>query len=1217
MRHGSLWKRKQKDKGVGEMSDKKWTKEQLDAIYTSSAKNEKKRNVLVNAAAGSGKTAVLVERIIKKLIPSDENPNPTDIDRLLVVTFTNAAAAEMKERISDALLKNLEEAQKNNDTLLIRHLKRQESLLYNADITTIDAFCIKMLREHFHVLGIDPNFLIADAGQLVLMSEEAMEELFEECYEENNQDFLLLCDMFSDGRDDEGVSEIIRSVYSFTRALPNPSEWLLKKAEMFLMEEGEKNPWIVFLLEKKNSLCKEAIMQYEKALIYMIKHSIGKFDDLEEVLKNNLPCEENILQFNWGNHYEIVYNEYFAAKKLLEKSWNESMNFLEGFVFERLNKALVVRDKEKEIKDADAKAYIKALRDEGKKIMQKASEIFGDSLENVSCQMKNSVYPAARALVNITNLYEKSFASQKEKKNVLDFADVEQLCYRLFAENDEICSQMREKYDEILMDEYQDSNSLQEEIFNCISRGDNMFMVGDMKQSIYRFRRSDPTIFKEKSDSYKTRKNAKNRKIILSMNFRSRREVLESVNAVFEKIMSEDAGDIDYNKEQSLNNGNTTYEDKNLNKCRGYMSECYLLESGTDDEENIDKLEIEARFISKRIAQLKKEGFMVRDGDGYRKIENRDITILMSSHKYAADVYVAALNRNGIECFAESKGYFEKNEIRMVLSLIKIIQNPYQDIPLLGVLRSPVGGFSDDELVRIRCKEKGYIFSALKEYSKQDDELGQKCSLFIEKLEKWRNYTKYMSCDKLIWTLYEETGIYAFAGAIYGGEEAKANLRLLFERAKQYESSGYKGLFHFIRYIERLKSRAEDLSSAKLVGEGHNVVKIMTIHKSKGLEFPVVFLAGCGKKFFQKGEKIPMHNELGFGIDNIDTQKNCRISSVSKAAVVGINEKENISEEERKLYVAMTRAKEKLIVTGVVGDSRGESIEKKEKLWDKILSDGKKKMSPADVLKAVGFIDWVAPIARKRKDVWYYEAVAYSQHPIDLEEEEIPLKKAPEIKISDFEYPYKSLSELPTKISVTELKMSQGKLNILKRDAEMAQMPEFLQEKNLTGAKKGTIIHFIMQKLLPKEDMDEEYIKKCIEKLVLEGEITKEEADVAEEKKILKFYKSDIGMRILKSKNVMREATFETLIPLSMLDGYNMSEESILLQGIIDCYFEEDDGIVLLDYKSDYYKNPDELVGKYKSQLNWYAYALEKITKKKVKDKFIYMFYNDDIARVE
>ncbi len=1181
------------------MGGRKWTKQQEAAIYTKRLKNGESCNILVNAAAGSGKTAVLVERIIKKLI--GEREKPVDVDRLLVVTFTNAAAAEMKDRISAALSERTEQAAEEGDVVLEEILKHQSSLLYSADITTIDAFCMKTVRENFHLLGIDPSFGIADNAQLALMADEAMEELFDDCCENGNEDYYRLADMYSDGRDDSALAEMINEVYDFIRAMPNPKEWLEEKAEMYLNADRD-NPWFKTVLEKKNSLCSRACADLKKAMLYMSDYLQLGFDDADKLAEQFRGGEENIMQLSWGSCYEYVYNEYISARDALNADWDGAAKTLSDVVFKRWGTASAVRDKEQEITDKDAKEYVKELRDSAKQAIIDAGGLIFASADEICTQLRERVYPAARSIANMVKLYDKRFSEKKQKKNVLDFSDIEHLCLRLFEENDEVCERLKEKYEEILMDEYQDSNGLQEEIFKKISRGDNMFMVGDMKQSIYRFRRSDPMLFKEKSDRFENRDGAKDRKIVLSKNFRSRGEVLDSVNAVFERIMSESVGDVEYNEEQRLYKGNDNYEDESMPE---YKSECWALASQPedDDSESVEKAEIEAAFIAKRISDLKKSGYTVKTADGGRLLENRDITILMSSCRNVADIYIAALNREGIECFAESSGYFDKNEVRTVMSLIKIIQNPYQDIPLLGILRSPIGGFSDEELVKIRLGAEGYIFDGFKEYAKENE----KAAEFLENLNRWRGYTKYMSCARLIWTLYEETGIYAFVGALHDGEEAQANLRLLFERAKQYENSGYKGLFHFAEYIKKLEKREEDLPAAKLVGEGHDVVKIMTIHKSKGLEFPVVFLAGCGKEFLKRQKKPPLHKELGIGLDEVNASESFSVSTIAKTAVSAKNLTESISEEERKLYVALTRAKEKLIVTGVINSEKLDGYEEK---WDKILPSSDSKMAPDEVCAAHGFIDWIAPVAR-RDDTWHYESVMYKPYFPECDTEQTAAEDtAEEIEVEKFEYPYEILRNVPAKVSVTELKS--GGFEKFENNTELMQRPEFLDEEKLTAAKKGTALHIAMQKTVPKANMDIEYVKMSVAEMVETGELSEIEAASVDAGKILKFYESELGRRLLKSSRVVRESPFETEIPLSIFEGYENAEGNILLQGVADCWFEEDDGIVLVDYKTDFYKNPHEIEEKYRRQLEWYAYALEKITKKNVKNKYIYMFFGDE-----
>lgn len=1218
MKRGSLWKTKSERNEF--MAEKNWTDEQVEAIETKYTADGESCNILVNAAAGSGKTAVLVERIIKKLIPTDKNQNPIDVNRLLVVTFTNAAAAEMKERILNALTDEEEKAAADGDTVLESCIKRQTSLLYDADITTIDAFCMKMIRENFHLLGLDPNFKIADNAQLMLIADEAMEEVFEECYEEENESFLRLTEIYSGGNDDSAVAEVIYEIYDFIQAMPEPESWLSEKVDMYHLNGGvEKSPWIKVLENQKDRLSLQACGFYEKALRYMAETLSFSETDAGKIIEQNMPGEPNIMQYSWGTCYEIICMEYFAAKKIYNSDWNGCFDILKNFTFERWGKAARVRDKEYEITDKEMKSFVKTFRDKGKDILSKLSDIFLLPLKDIERQIAERVYPTAQALAEIELFYDKKFKEKKSAKNILDFSDVEHLCLKLFSENDEICAVLKDKYEEILMDEYQDTNGLQEEIFSKISKGDNLFMVGDMKQSIYRFRRSDPMIFKSKNDTFLNKKGAKDRKIILSKNFRSRKEVLDSVNDVFEAIMSEDVGDVCYDDEQRLNNGDTTYENVNDKRCGGYLSECYLIgnQNIDEDEESIEKDVLEARFIAKKINELKKNGFMVRDGNEYRKIRNKDITILMSSYKNVSEVYISELNNEGIECFAPTGGYFERNEIRMIMSLIRVIQNPYRDIPILAVLRSPVFRFSDDELVLIREKSQEGIYSCVKCAALEEDNLGKKCAEFLMVLSRWREYSKYMGCARLLWTLYEETGIYAFAGALYGGEEAQANLRLLFERAKQYESSGYKGLFHFVRYMEKLERREEDLSAAKLVGEGHDVVKIMTIHKSKGLEFPVVFLAGCCKRFNIKPKRILLHKELGLGLEEINIDENYSVETVAKKSVAIAEKSESISEEERKLYVAMTRAKEKLFVTGVV-NAGIDDLKKYEKHLKELISTENGQISSELVNTATCFMDWVAPVAMEKKQNWNYEIVSNELDSSDVGNEYEPEEKFDVPHMENFKYPYEILSAVPTKVSVTALKSLGNILDFSKSDSAFSDKPEFLKNgNNITSVEKGTAIHYIMQKIVPQKNVSAEYVSEFIDKLVRDGELGAELAEAVDISKIVAFYKSNLAERLLKSKKVVREATFETEIPLSKFENYKNSEEIILLQGIIDCYFEEEDGIVIIDYKSDYYKNINEIVEKYISQLNWYQYAVEKITGKKVKEKYIYMFHGNEAVRID
>ncbi len=1190
------------------MTKRSWTPAQEEAIYAKWIDGDKSSNILVNAAAGSGKTAVLVERIIEKLSENERDPRTTDVDRLLVVTFTNAAAAEMKERVAKALTGKLRAAQSAGDFAAANRFKNQLSLLRTADITTIDAFCMKLLKNYFHLLEIDPNFKIV-GQEKGLLEDEAMEELFEECYSAQNESFLLLARLYSESRDDRALAQIILEVYNFLQSLPNPEEWLLEKTNAFL-----ENPWGGYLLEQKNKLVRQAKASLEHALSEMYRYTLGKAPDtdFDAFLAAYPDEEENEVYLAWGTYYHAIVSEYGTACRLLDADWDESFQLFSELSFLALNKRPLFQDKSRTVKDAEEKAVVKAYRDAAKEALLKASGLISGTREEESCQLSERVYPAACALSELVLGFSKKYAEKKAEKNLLEFSDIEHLCLKLLLEHEEVRKELQEKYDEILMDEYQDTNALQESIFHAVSRGDNFFMVGDMKQCIYQFRNSDPTIFKEKCDTYLPISGAENRKITLSANFRSRIEVLDSVNAVFSRMMSEEVGDLVYDEEHWLNLGNTTYQQKN--EC-GYQSECYVLESrpsDSEDEESLDKVELEARFIAGKIRALKDSGYLVREGEEYRPIENRDITILMSSHKAAAEIYTAELSRFGISCYAETGGYFEKNEVRMVLSLIKILQNPRQDIPLLGVLRSPIGRFSDHELTEIRTHSPGSILDAVVSYSREENELARRLSDFLDRLARWRGYAHYMTCDRLLWTLYEETGIYSFAGALIKGEEAQANLRLLFERAKAYEASGYRGLFHFIRYMERLSEREENINSAKMVGEEHDVVRIMTIHKSKGLEFPVVFLAGCGKQFRNDSAKIPMHRRLGLGLEEINFEKSYRMPTAAKKAVTLENRREQLSEEARKLYVALTRAKEKLIVPGVVNEKGG--AETLEKRWKSLLPFENSVMSPFAAAGAKSFFDWICPAAMVSEE-WHYESVPYDPMlPAEETKYETRQEAKEKIRISDFCYPYADSVYLPTKVSVTELK----RLSQASQAAQMAAMPAFLAgEGKLRGAAAGTALHTAMQKIIPKPEMDTDWILSELARLCGEHVLTEAERECISVDAILKFYQGTLGARVLAAKRVYREQTFELLLPAKELYPEETSEEKILLQGVIDCYFEEPDGIVLIDYKSDYYTDSADMRDKYAVQLGWYKRVLERILKKPVKECYLYLFYRHEELLVE
>lgn len=1194
------------------MSKRCWTDDQKSAITTKYRKNGDSCNLLLSAAAGSGKTAVLVERVIRKILPEDSKKG-IDIDRLLIVTFTNAAAREMADRISAALSAELEKALANEDAERVKLVKRQQLLLGVSQITTIDSFCLKLIRENFNILGIEPDFTIADTAQAQILSEEAIDELFTELYDKGDQDFLDLLSKYASSRSDSGLSDLIRHIYNFTRAIPYPTDWLYEKATDLKCENGIlETRWFKKGFADAQKALLDAMSFVEKGL-----YIICETTQLDAFLATN-PPEKNVPVFEeWRTYYKSLYTAYLFLKDAQNADFKKLCMLIKDFSFPSFYQLKSKSEEEKEI--------LKVIRGKAKAAIDSVREFVFDPTETLRYS-REVLYPSCLALLGLIEKYDRLFTQKKLEKNILEFHDAEQLAAKLLSENPDIALQIQERYEEILMDEYQDTSLLQEEIFRHVTNGSNLFMVGDMKQSIYRFRNSDPTIFKAKSDEYQNIEDAINRKIILSMNFRSRREVLDSINNIFSAIMSEEAGELDYDADQMLYCGNKDYTDN----CQSHKSKCVIIEAppsdfNNDSDEDFTNPALEARFVASQINQLKASHFKVLDKNGYRDIENRDCVILMSSTKYSAETYIGELQRAGIECFAESSGYFERNEVKTILALLKVLCNPLCDIPLISVMRSPIASFTDDELATIRCFKKGNFYSAVKEAANTDagDEetlaLSQKCAGFCRNLTRWREYARYLSSDKLLWQLYEETDFYAFCGALPEGQEAQANLRLLFERAKQYEASGFEGLFNFVRYMEHVEQKDTDLSSAKLIGESHNVVRIMTIHKSKGLEFPVVFITGGGKRFNKssKDARILLHKDLGIAPELVDEEGGFRAETPQRHVFKSVASGEQISEEIRKLYVATTRAKELLYFVATVSgneDKYGKTtLEKAMDQWKSTITEGVPVFTANDVLSSANFLDWVAPVAIS-SDNWDFMAINHTQ--IETFAAEIEVSDSAESDFIDpdeilsFKYPYKDMATLPTKVSVSGLKES--------GETQIVPKPAFLTEDAPTGAFYGTALHTVLQNFVPKANISADIVKNQIAIMASENILSDDEAKLINPETVVRFYSSPIGKRIINSQKVLREQPFEVEINVSdAFSEYTDCYENILLQGVIDCFFYEDDQIVLVDYKTDRYDDESEIHEKYDRQLELYAYALEKITKRKVKEKIIYLFSKDTFINVQ
>ncbi|SFU38939.1 DNA helicase/exodeoxyribonuclease V, subunit A [Clostridium sp. DSM 8431] len=1229
------------------MSETRWTEEQKAAIET------RKCNLLIAAAAGSGKTAVLVERIIR-IITNEENP--VDIDKLLVVTFTSAAASEMRERIAAAITKGLE---KNPNS---KNLQKQLTLLSRANITTMHSFCLDVIKNNFHIIELDPGFRILDETEGTLLKAEVLEELFEDKYEEENQDFLDLVDAYSDSRSDQKLKDIILDLYRFSMSGPWPDKWLREKAEEFNIQSKDellKSTWVTVLMENLSVQISGLISMLEKA-IYLCRNVGG----LEPYLEN-------------------LDMDMFALKDVQDSIGEDLDETYKALVSIKFSKLKTVR--KANVEDVDAQERVKDIRNSIKKEIEKLKEeVFSMSPDDMFISIKE-VYPYMKTLTDLVIEFEDRFSKAKKKKSALDFNDLEHLCLKILTNEEfNVAENYKEYFDEVLVDEYQDSNSVQEAIIDLVSRkysdDPNVFMVGDVKQSIYRFRQAKPELFLDKYMNYSSTE-GKNRKIQLYKNFRSRLEVINGVNYIFKELMSRVVGELEYTDDEALNLGADYKEINDESSITGGDIELHVLDkSGVsedeevlenrdedEEEEDIGAINLEARIVAKRIKELmsEKDGktFKVLDkatGE-YRPVKYKDIVILLRATKNWSEVFLDELGAEGIPAYADTgSGYFESIEIRTIMSLLKVIDNPLQDVPMIALLRSPIMSFSAEELGDIRLFNKdNYFYENMKVMSEEysNEVLKDKCAKFLVKLDEWRSKAVYTPIDEFIWYLYMDTAYYGYVGAMPNGVLRQANLRVLFQRAKQYEQTSFKGLFNFINFINKLRKSSGDMGSAKILGENEDVVRIMSIHKSKGLEFPVVFLAGSGKQFnlMDLNKSILYHEELGLGPDLVDLDRRISYSTLPKESIKQRIKLETLSEEMRILYVAFTRAKEKLIITGAVSNV--------EKWADKCSSAAaldKDVIPSSEVLKGKSYLDWIGMAVSKHKDgdnlrqianaldipirtdlsTWEVNLWTKSQLVVDKNEEDVDKNEEGHLLINSqcetvdkeierrlgFKYKYEASTSLKSNFSVSDLKKKnyeeiEDTLSESLFKDKIEVKPKFLQEeKGLTSAERGTAMHFAMQKMDFTRVQNLEQINEQLRELVDNELLSEEEFKAIRPRKILNFFKSDLGKRLLKAFNagntVYKELPFFTEISPLEADSSlpeNIKDEKVRLQGVIDCFFYEGDDIILLDYKTDYVErgNEEDMIKKYTVQINYYKEALRKITGKEVKESYLYLFYLD------
>lgn len=1218
-----------------------WTKEQTQAIY------EKSSNVLVAAAAGSGKTAVLVERIINKIIKEKIN-----IDNLLVVTFTNAAASEMRERILNAIYKIIDN-EETNDEETINHLQRQITLLNKASICTIDSFCLEVIRNNFFEIEISPNFRIADTAEVDLLKQEVLEKLFEEKYENHNSNFEKLIKTYTSYRDDSPLKDLILKIYTYIESNPFPLKWLDNQIEKFNIKDYKqdfsKTVWGEILLNNMKEEIEDGIkkLKSEERRLAVDK----ELEAYEKVISSDIQQLEMVSSNleNWNKAYLLANQVEFLKWPVSKKITNPE------------------------------KDNAKSIRDKVKKNFGvKRDKIFTSNSEEANIDLQE-MYEVLLKLKELIIDFDKEFKKSKKEKNIVDFSDIEHLALEILIkekedkiESSEIAKKYQEKFTEIAIDEYQDSNLVQEYILTSISKGNNIFMVGDVKQSIYKFRQAMPDLFLSKYRDYSENiANEKGLKIKLFKNFRSRENVLGFTNLIFENIMGQELGEINYTEEEYLNLGAAYKESK-----EDLISEIDILdpaeveetqeeneaqkenqEETQEEQEKIEDIELEAKYVAKKIRDLLDSEFQIYDNkkEKFRKIELKDIVILLRSTKNKANILEKELVKQNIDVYSDtSSEYLESYEIQVIMDLLKIIDNPYQDIPLVHVMLSSIGMFTEDDLLEIRlCEQYDDFYTAiLKARLSVNEELKEKIEVFLQKIDNWRQKNQFMDLDELIWTIYEETGFLNFVALMPNGNLRTANLKMLFERAKQYESVSFKGLFNFINFIEKIKIGSGDLGAAKLIGENENVVRIMSIHKSKGLEFPVVFLAGTGSSFnmLDLNAEILLHQDLGIGVKYIDYDKQIKFDTLSKLALREKLLEENLSEEMRILYVALTRAKEKLYITGIKKDFN-KNKEKMQELVDIYkLENGK--ISPILLKKYKRYIDWILLVnlynTEKSKDIMKIKVLQKQDILKDLkieEKQEIDIFKLLEessenIKEEEivalknelaFAYQYRELIKIPTKESVTnivhknvgkekysltieekEIKEKEG-LEENQQEEELLDFPKpkFLigtAEEKITPAKRGTLVHLCMKNLIFGKDYNLQDVKDLMEELKAKEIITQKELEAINPYVILKFTKSNIWQELKEAKEYHKEEPFYINVPANQVMDTE-AEENILVQGIIDLYYiNKKDELILLDYKTDFIQESDALIliDRHKAQLMLYKEALENGLNKKVDKVYIY-----------
>ena len=1148
------------------MPEFKATEAQRAAIET------RGRAVLVSAGAGSGKTRVLTERLMRRICDPE---TPVDLDRFVIITYTRAAAGELRSRITQELAAALARDPGN------RRLRRQSALVRRTQIGTIHSFCAAFLREFSHMAGIAPDFAVLDEQRAAGMMARALERTLESCYEqpEKHPGFLLLADTVGAGRDDRKLAELVLEVHGKMQSHARPERWAERQRLALRADpaDAEETVWGREILQNAGETAAYWAAEFERML---------------ELIRAEPPVAKA-----WLEGYAETAEALRELCRCLKLGW------------ERSRACFPIPFRIKTLRGYENKDFSDGLKERRaacKKAMEKLETVFALPSEELLRDLRSSA-PAMEALLDLVENFDRNFTAAKRRANLLDYADLEHLCAGLLLREDgspsDLALQVRQRWEEILVDEYQDVNRVQDDIFRALSReGENLFLVGDVKQSVYRFRLADPGIFTEKYDAFVPWEKARPGepcRILLRENFRSRREILDAANAVFSRCMSRSLGEVDYNEEAALRFGAKDYAGAVP------VPELMLLrlDAGSEDEDAPDKAAQEAAMVARKIRELMEQGLSVRAGEGTRPLEYGDIAILLRSANNVGPIYRRELLRQGIPVgFGQGDGFFRAAEVSAVLSMLAVLDNPHQDIPLIAVLRSPALGFDADSLSAIRASApEADFYTALtvwaKEHARGRD--------FLALLERLRRLSPDLRAAQLVDLLLEELDLPAVCSAMRDGEQRRARLMELVELSERFEKTGYRGLHRFVLWLRRMAEKGQEPALGE---ENLSAVHILSIHKSKGLEFPVVFLADLARQFNKRDlySSVLVHPELGLGPKITDLQRRVEYPGLARSAVALRLERETLSEELRVLYVGMTRARERLFLSAGCKDP--------EKLRARAREMADTPMAPALLSKVQSPVSWVLAAALADGEE-HLQVNGYESGESESAETP-PVHAAPDPAAGEqlrrnlsFVYPHREAESLPSKLTATGLKgryaPDEEGLPLEKAQKKSFRLPDFGQEqKPLSGTERGTATHLVLQNMDFSQSGSREAVEQEIRRLEQAGILSQREARAVDSGAILRLFASPLGERMRRAEKLRREFKFSLLCDAEDFFPVRAGEQ-VLLQGVVDCFIEEENSITVIDYKTDRVRNRAEAEARskhYIGQLRAYARALERICQKPVRE---------------